>query len=131
MNNNDWLKNAFKQIESKLEDVKVISLSTMDGFPVYTYFFKDKYKTEEDKLSAAASSMTALSLAAAKQFIGSSFDSTSIETKHGSMLLLKTQYEKKDCILCFISGNNHKIGRVRYFAYKLAEYIQNSGVSAE
>ena len=127
MNAKENLIKAFKKIELKIEDIKVINLSTLDGFPLCTHYFNSSSnKLEDDKLSAAVSSMAALSQAAAKQMIGSKFSSTTIETENGSMLLVKTKYNKASCILCFITGNNHQIGQVRYFAFKLSDYLKNS-----
>ena len=125
MNNITRLMNAFNAIESKVTDIKVINLTTSDGFPICSKYFESK-NFDEDKLSAASSSMAALSVAASKQLIGSNFSSTIIETDNGSMLLVNTKYDQKDCILCFVTGNLHQIGHVRFFAFKLAEFINNS-----
>lgn len=122
---------AFKLIKSKVSDIKLISLCTSDGFPVCCHNFETHNDIEENQLSAAASSIAALSVAASKQLIGSRFSSTTIETENGNMLLVKTHFEEKECILCFVTGNLHRIGQVRYFAVKLAKFISKIQTTAD
>ncbi len=125
MNNIKVIQEAFKLIQSKVSDIKLINLCTSDGFPVCWHNFETN-NIEENQLSAATSSIVALSVAASKQMIGAKFSSTTIETEKGNMLLVKTHFGDKECILCFVSGNLHRIGEVRYFAIKLAKFINRT-----
>lgn len=125
MNDKEKLRKVFGQMNSKLPDIKVINLTTADGFAICS-LYNENHDLEENKLSAAASSLAALSVAAAKQLIGSNFESTTIETKNGCMILVSTKYQEKKCVLCLVSGKVNTIGQVRYFAFKLAKYIEKS-----
>ncbi len=126
MDTTDVIKNAFKLAHTKLKDIKLINLCTSDGFPIYCKNFEDGKHVGEHELSAATSSIAALSVAASKQLIGAKFCSTTIETENGNMLLVKTHHDQKECILCFVTGNHHQIGQVRFFAMKLAKYIDEA-----
>jgi len=125
MNDKDKLTKVFSQMNSKLPGLKVVNLTTADGFTICSHSFEKK-TVEENKLSAATSSLAALSVAAAKQLIGSDFESTTIETIKGCMLLVRTKYQGKKCVLCLVSGKVNVIGQVRYFAFKLAKGIEKS-----
>lgn len=128
MKNIEVILDAFTTIKNKLDDIKLINLCTSDGFPICSHNFESRDNIGENELSAAASSIAALSVAAAKQLIGAEFSCTTIETDNGNMLLLKTHFGKKECILCFVTGNHHQIGQVRYFAIKLAKFIGKTQV---
>jgi len=125
MKETDALEKLFIKMEENLKDIKVINLTTLDGFPIYTHYAEET-DIGDDRLSAAASSLSALSVAASKQLIGSDFESTTIESKDGCMLLVQTEYKNDNCVLCFVTGKTHMLGQVRYFAIKLAKYIQKN-----
>lgn len=122
MSNEQKLKEVFHLMEKKIEDLKVVSLATADGFNIHTHFCRDQ-DFEDDKLAAVTSSLLALSNAASKQLIGSSLVSSTVETKDGDMLLVNTKYEGKDCVICFITGNKQNKGHTRYFGLKLAQLV--------
>lgn len=122
---NEKLMKVFESMDTKLNEIKAISLSTIDGFSVCTYC-AEGFDVADDKLSAVSCSLTALSNAAAQQLIGADLQSTCIETESGTMILVNTKNAGKDYVLCFITGKNQNIGKARYFAHKLSKYITNS-----
>ena len=121
---------VFSDIESKLKHVKVLNLTTADGFPLFTQC-SDGFDLETDKLSAVTSSLTALSKAAAKQLLNSQFESTCIETDKGLLYMIQTNYQDKQCILSMLSGDKPNLAQIRYFMNKLAKYIETATLSAD
>ncbi|WP_223786752.1 roadblock/LC7 domain-containing protein [Marinicella meishanensis] len=119
----------FKQIDSKLHSIRCLSLTTEDGFSVFSQT-AGSFKVEDDKLSAVTSSLTALGSAAAKQLIGAKFESTCIETNEGLMFMIKTKYQDKPCVLSLISGNDPNLGQIRFYLNKLAAYLETAKLSA-
>lgn len=123
-------KQLYKKLDSKLKSIKSLSLTTADGFSIFSET-GDGFKVEDDKLSAVTSSLTALSNAAAKQLMKSNFQSTYIETTKGLMYMIQTRYKGKTCILCLISGENPNLGQIRFYLNNLAKYLETASLSAE
>lgn len=120
----------FNNLQSKLGNIKSLNLTTVDGFALFSHM-SDDFKIEVDKLSAVTSSLTALSHAASKQIINAKFESTCIETDQGLLYMVKTTYQKKDCILSLISGDQPNLGHIRFYVLKLAKYLVTAKLSAE
>lgn len=118
----------FKQIDSKLNHIRCLSLTTADGFTVFSQT-AGTFSVEDDKLSAVTSSLTALGSAAAKQLIGAQFESTCIETDGGLMFMIKTKYQDQPCVLSLISGDDPNLGQIRFYLNKLAKYIATTKLS--
>jgi len=123
-------KSLCKKLNTKLKSIKSLSLTTADGFTLFSET-GDGFEVESDKLSAVTSSLTALSNAAAKQLMKSGFQSTCIETNKGLMYMIQTKYQGKTCILSLISGENPNLGQIRYFLNNLAKYLETATLSAE
>ena len=125
------LKKVFKSLGNKINGIKFINLSSIDGFSICSYKYDESFKVEDEKLSAVTSSIAALSIGTSEQIIGSEFNSTIIETKDGTIILVKTQIQHKECILSLVIGSGHIIGSVRFYANKLAKIIKNSNLPAD
>lgn len=117
------IKKLFEKLESKFSDLKMMALTTVDGFPLYSHVISGASVAEESKIAAVTSSLASLSDAAARQLIGSELQGTVIEMNSGYMILVNTKYDGKKCVLCVASGDRQNLGNVRYFTHKLAEYI--------
>ena len=116
------LKEIFKKTEHKFSDLKMIALTTADGFPICT---EASLTAEEEKVAALNSSLLALSHSAARQITGSHLISTNIETSKANMFLVKTTYQNQKAVLCTVTGLKQNIGHARYFTHQLAKIIQN------
>lgn len=123
-------KTIFKNMESKLHNIKALNLTTADGITLFSEF-SEGFNFEPKKLSAVTSSITALSQAAAKQIIKTGFKSTTIETETGVIFMVHTKYQEKKCILSLISGDDPNLGQIRYFLFNLADYLKTATLSAE
>ena len=122
-------KTLYQELNTKIKSIKSLSLTTADGFTLYSET-GNGFQVEEDKLSAVTSSLTALSHAAAKQLMKSNFQSTFIETSKGLMFMTQTQYRNKSCILSLISGENPNLGQIRFYVNNLAEFLTTASLSA-
>ncbi|MCB1584491.1 MAG: hypothetical protein R3E90_14980 [Marinicella sp.] len=107
--------------------IKVISLSTADGFNVCTEF-GDDYRVEKEKLSAVSSSLASLSNAACKQILKTRLKATIIESIDGNLIFIKTKYGKSDSVLCLIASSELLVGKARYYARQLALSIHEIAV---
>ncbi len=123
-------QDLYKQLDLKLKSIKSLSLTTADGFTIYSET-GNGFAVESDKLSAVTSSLTALSNAAAKQLMKSSFRSTFIETNTGLMYMIQTNYKNKPCILSLISGESPNLGKIRFYVNNLAQFLETASLSAE
>jgi predicted regulator of Ras-like GTPase activity (Roadblock/LC7/MglB family) len=122
------LKLIFSNFIKQIGFAKAINLSTVDGFTILSHTAAN-YQIENDKLSAVSSSLISLSNAASKQLINSQLVNTVIETVDGTMIILKTKYKNKLCVLCVITDIELNVGKSRYFSIKLAESIATIPVS--
>lgn len=118
-----FLNTVFEKVSEQLTDIKTINISSVDGFSIHSY---SKYDGEisEEQLAAVSSSISSLSNSVAKQLIKSSLVSTTIETDNGYMFLVNTEFLKKQCIICIITGNKENLAKVRYFATKLSNKLK-------
>ncbi len=123
-------KKLYEKLNTKLKSIKSLSLTTSDGFTLFSEN-GNGFEVETDKLSAVSSSLTALSNAAAKQLMKSTFESTFIETSKGLMCMIQTKYQGKNCILSLISGANPNIGQIRFYLNELANILETVSLSAE
>jgi predicted regulator of Ras-like GTPase activity (Roadblock/LC7/MglB family) len=120
----------FSNMQSRLKNIKVLNLTTADGFSLFSHCSED-FKIEVDKLPAVTSSLTALSHAASKQILAANFESTCIETDMGLIYMVQTQYQNKDCILSVICGDEPNLGHIRFYILKLAKYLATATLSAD
>lgn len=120
----------FKNLDSKLDNIKALNLTTADGFSLFSQV-NGNFKIEEDKLSAVTSSLSALSQAAARQIMNEEYESTCIETGMGMMFMVQTRYQGQDCILSLISSGQPNLGQIRYYLLRLAKYLTTANLSAE
>lgn len=119
------IKTIFEKMEEKFSDLKILCLTTVDGFPVCTHVTGNaKISEEQEKISAVASSLAALSNAASRQLINSELVGTTIETHDGNMFLIHTEFDEKKCVLCVVTGNKQNIGHARYFTNQMAKFIK-------
>ncbi len=112
----------FEKVQSKFADLKIISLTTADGFPIYCHI-NSRLKVEDEKVAAVSSSLISLSNAAAQQMMGQSLESTTIETGGSNMFLCNAQLKDKKCVLCIVTGPKENIGHARYFTQQIAQLI--------
>ncbi|MCX7544841.1 roadblock/LC7 domain-containing protein [Marinicella gelatinilytica] len=116
------LERIFKKTAEKIEYLKLINLSTADGFEILTHNLKAE-QTASDKLAATVSSLASLSNVASNQLVGDNLVITNIETAKGQMLIVNTHYQAKPCVLCLLTGDKQNIGHARYYALKVAKHI--------
>ena len=119
---NEKLAALFAEQAEKFADLKVLSLTTADGFPIHCDV-RQANKVEAEKVAAVSSSLISLSNAAARQMIGKPLESTTIETAGGNMFLCNTTFEEKKCVLCIVTGEKENIGHARYFTQQIAQLI--------
>lgn len=112
----------FDKLKTKFIDLKIIALTTADGFPIYCDV-QGKNQVESEKVSAVSSSLMSLSNAAAKQMVGHALESTTIETDNGNMFLCNTEVKEKKCVLCIVTGAKENIGHARYYTQQIAQLI--------
>lgn len=120
----------FNNMQTKMPGLKALNLTTADGFTLYSHR-QSGFDLNFDKLSAVTSSLTALSHAAAKQIVGSPFQSTCIETQMGLIFMVRTRYQNKTCILSLISGDEPNLGQIRFYLLKLSRYLSTATLSAD
>jgi len=119
------LTELFKRTEYQFSDLKMIALTTADGFPICTRLSIHLDGIEEEKVAALSSSLLALSHSAARQITNSNLISTNIETSEANMFLVKTSYQRQKAVLCTVSGLKQNLGHARYFTHQLAKRLQN------
>lgn len=112
----------FEKIKNKFTDLRIIALTTADGFPIYCDV-EGRNPVEAEKVAAVSSSLISLSNAAAQQLIGDVLESTTIETHTGNMFICNTQVKDKKCVLCIVTGPRENIGHARYFTQQIAQLI--------
>lgn len=116
------LTQFFEKVQSKFADLKILSLTTADGFPIYCHV-NNRFHVEDEKVAAVSSSLISLSNAAAQQMMGQALQSTTIETGTSNMFLCNTHYNEKKCVLCIVTGAKENIGHARYFTQQIAQLI--------
>ena len=116
------LATFFEKVKTKYADLKILSLTTADGFSVYCHV-NSRLQVEDEKVAAVSSSLISLSNAAAQQMMGHALESTTIETGSSNMFLCNTQYNDKKCVLCIVTGAKENIGHARYFTQQIAKLI--------
>ncbi len=124
------IKALFQELEHKFTDLKMMSVTSADGLPIYTKVYTE-YNVDKEKISALSSSLSALSKVAAKRLIGAPLVRTNIETDGGNMFLISTAYESKPCVLCLVTGPKQNLGHARYFANQLAVQLKENNRSDE
>ncbi|WP_154222638.1 roadblock/LC7 domain-containing protein [Marinicella rhabdoformis] len=116
------LTQFFEKVQSKFADLKILSLTTADGFSIYCHV-NNRFHVEDEKVAAVSSSLISLSNAAAQQMMGHALESTTIETGTSNMFLCNTQYNDKKCVLCIVTGVKENIGHARYFTKQIAQLV--------
>ncbi|MDO3383959.1 roadblock/LC7 domain-containing protein [Gilvimarinus algae] len=104
------------------EAVEVISLSTTDGFPVYT-LNRANHNIEEDSLSAAASTLHSVSNAVAQQILGKRFKVTFIEAQQGNVAFVDLELQGKNYVLVMSAQQSLNIASLRLLITRLANEI--------
>lgn len=116
------IKSFLEETATKFTNLKLISLTTADGFPIYNDI-RTHHEVDKESISAVSSSLISLSNAAAKQLIGSTLEAVTLETKEGNMFLCNTEYKGKKCVLCVATGIQNNIGHARYFTQQVAQQL--------
>ena len=102
--------------------IEVISLSTADGFSVYSYS-PNGTEFEDDTMSAAASTLYSVSNAVAQQILAKEFKSTFIEANKGNVSFVALEYDSKDYVLAMSASESMNIASLRISINRLAEVI--------
>lgn len=101
-------------------EVVLVSLCTTDGFPI-KYLSVDKLSAEADKLAAISSTISALSDSSAQQMQQGKCDIIIIEAGQGNILLVKTSYLGKPCVLTVVANIKMNLAAARYKTKHLAQ----------
>ncbi|MDF1780587.1 MAG: roadblock/LC7 domain-containing protein [Alcanivoracaceae bacterium] len=116
------LDQMLSQVSENFDDLKIVALSTIDGFPIYcSKGSSDPEKNE--KIAAISSSLHSLSNAAANQLAGSKLMTTTLETGDGFIFFFSTTYQERECVLCIATGATENVAKARYFSQKIADFI--------
>jgi predicted regulator of Ras-like GTPase activity (Roadblock/LC7/MglB family) len=116
------LNQLLDQVSENFDDIKIVALSTIDGFPIYTSD-RNANDQESEKIAAISSSLHSLSNAAANQLAGNRLMTTTLETSDGFIFFFSTTYEERECILCIATGASENMAKARYFSQKIADFI--------
>lgn len=121
---NDEVKIFFDDLLEKHFHLKLVSLSTVDGFGV---FQKSKLgdSVELDRVSAITSSLVSLSAAGSKQVVGGDFRSTTVETNEGFLLIRKIKMNNKEHVLAFVTGKDMLLGEANFIANSSVKKLIN------
>ncbi len=99
--------------------LQVISLSTSDGFDIYTAL-EENIRVEPDKLAALSSTFSALGTTSVKNMTGGAYQSTILEGDKGNLLLVTTTYRSVDAVLLLVAKHQVNLGELRFIAHRLA-----------
>ncbi|MBQ0755146.1 MAG: roadblock/LC7 domain-containing protein [Gammaproteobacteria bacterium] len=116
------LNKLLAQVSQNFNDLKVVALSTIDGFSIYSSD-NGANEQENEKIAAISSSLHSLSNAAAKQLAGNKLMTTTLETSDGFIFFFSTTYEERECVLCIATGASENVAKARYFSQKIADFI--------
>ena len=122
---NKDLKAFFAKVDNKISDLKNITLATNKGQSLYSHNYggvDTDYNYE--RIATIVSSLASLSSAACHQIMKSDQVFTTMEATNGTLLFVKTKYQKKECVLSILIGNKQNLGQARFFSQQLAKTIR-------
>lgn len=121
---NNQIQNIFSAYAKKESDIELISLSTSDGFPIYSHASPDIEGTfEEDKMAAAASTLQSVSNAVSKQILSHEFRMTLIETDDGNVIFVLLKLASKDYVLAMSAKSVMNIATLRLIVKRISKEI--------
>jgi len=115
--NTELLKHMNTFCEANRE-IMLVSLCTTDGFPISCVSIKE-LREQSDKFAAMSSTLSALSDSSASQMKQGNCNITIVEATSGNILLVKTDYVGKPCVLTVVAQNKMSLAEARYKTKKL------------
>lgn len=103
-------------------EISLVSLCTTDGFPI-SCIANSELSNQSDKLAAMSSTITALSDSSTSQMKQGKCEITIVEATAGNILLVKTDYIGKPCVLTLVAQNKMTLAEARYKTKKLSGAI--------
>lgn len=116
------LSRCIKQLCEANREIALVTLCTTDGFPI-SCFSINSLSNQADKFAAMSSTLSALSDSSASQMKQGQCDITIVEATSGNMLLVKTDYLGKPCVLTVVAQNKMTLAEARYKTKRLASEI--------
>jgi len=121
----DSMRDAVGQVIDKLVEavgaVRAVVVSSEDGFELVS---RASDKSHVSRLSAMASSMTALGAMAGEECKIGDFRSITLEAEEGFILLLQARRPDGNLILSVIAESKAIIGQVLFYSKRAAEQLQ-------
>ena len=112
-----------KELAGSSREIILMSLATADGFNLKTFAAKS-LNIEVEKLAAMASSICALSDSSALQLTNSNLKTTTIETKEGNVLFMKTTYLDNPCVITVVAKADLSLAQARFVLKRFADKVE-------
>lgn len=116
------LTELIKNLCVKNPEIKLLSLSTIDGFNIKAFAMKS-LNVESDKLAAMASSLFALSNSSSEQLMQDKSTISTIESDKGNFLLMKSQYLDNACVIAMVAKSEMSLAEARFHLRKVSEVV--------
>ena len=113
---------AINVIIQQVKGAKAVVISTGDGFEVAAHA---ENNAQVSRMSAMASSLSALGVLAGEESRLGSCKNILIEAEAGILLILQVQSEHDTWIMSVIAGNDAVVGQVLFFARQAASNLQD------
>lgn len=106
-------ESAIDQLMAQVKGIKAVVISTEDGFEIAARVENTALVT---RLSAIASSLTALGAVAGEESQLGACENVVIGAENGHLIMLQARNAQADLVLSVITGKEAVIGQALYFA---------------
>lgn len=104
-------------------DLKLINLSTLDGFLLHQTA-RSNFSIEADKVSAISSSLCSMSNSATSEFFSDNPGVINIESASGKIILMEVKLGKKDGVITVCCSDSMSLAEGRFVAKRMKEKIE-------
>lgn len=105
------------------EDIGLISISTTDGFSIYT-INKQELTIEVDKLAAMSSALCSLSSASAEQLTKDGLRMATVETEKGNILFRRAEFYHLSCVVSMVGKSSVSLAEARFVLKRLTDAVE-------